>query len=255
MCMKTGRLVMLLLTAYCLVEAASADAAPVELRSGEHKTAVIELYTSEGCNSCPPADRWLSTLRGDPGLWREFVPLAFHVDYWDYLGWRDRFASAAYSARQRRYALEGGVKVVYTPSVFLDGREWRNWNRTGAPKAQQSAPGTLSVTIDGERVSVAFRPHGEPSEALVAHLAVLGMGLESRVAAGENRGETLTHDFVVLGVANKPLSATGDLSIAEMRLPEASVVTPQQALVSWISTADRQAPIQAVGGFLPPARD
>ena len=83
--------------------------------SSEKPTALVELYTSEGCSSCPPADRWLSSLKDDEGLWKEFVPLAFHVDYWDYIGWEDRFADKQYSQRQRRYAHEFSEPTVYTP--------------------------------------------------------------------------------------------------------------------------------------------
>ena len=68
-----------------------ATAASLTLSSQEQRTTLIELYTSEGCSSCPPADRWLSRLKDDPRLWKQIVPLAFHVDYWNYLGWRDRF--------------------------------------------------------------------------------------------------------------------------------------------------------------------
>lgn len=247
------RCVMTLLIASFLSQVASAEQAPVRLASGQQKVSLVELYTSEGCSSCPPADRWLSNLQDAPGLWREFVPAAFHVDYWDYIGWRDRFARAAYSARQRRYAHEGGVRVVYTPGIFRDGREWRNWHRAGAPEPAKSAPGVLTVEIVGRRVSVAFRANVEQPEEFVAHVAVLGMGLESQVAAGENNGRTLRHDFVVLGVETKTLNEIRDLHVAELRLPEVSVEAPRRALVSWISTADRQAPIQAVGGFLPHA--
>ena len=81
----------------------NAQTKPVVLQSGERQIAVLELYTSEGCSSCPPAETWLSRLREAPGLWKDFVPLAFHVDYWDYLGWRDPWGSREYSNRQRAY--------------------------------------------------------------------------------------------------------------------------------------------------------
>ena len=74
--------------------------------SNNEQVSLIELYTSEGCSSCPPAERWLSKLADDESLWSHFVPLAFHVDYWDYIGWKDPYASKEYSQRQRRYALQ-----------------------------------------------------------------------------------------------------------------------------------------------------
>src|SRR5437867_10582189 len=79
-------------------------AAPISFQSQQNRTALLELYTSEGCSSCPPAEAWLSKLKDAPGLWRDFVPIAFHVDYWDSLGWKDPFAIKAYSERQRDYA-------------------------------------------------------------------------------------------------------------------------------------------------------
>lgn len=85
---------------------------------------LVELYTSEGCSSCPPADRWLRNLPARDDV----VALAFHVDYWDYLGWRDRFADSRFTDRQRAMAARAGSGTVYTPEVALDGREWRRWS-------------------------------------------------------------------------------------------------------------------------------
>ena len=106
--------------------AGAATVEPLEFASGRSRVALIELYTSEGCSSCPPADRWLSKLRNERQLWRDYVPIAFHVDYWDYIGWRDRFAHTEYSNRQRQYQREGGTGVVYTPGFFNNGEEWRD---------------------------------------------------------------------------------------------------------------------------------
>ena len=91
-------------------------------QSGPLRVNVLELYTSEGCSSCPPADRWLSGLKQDDRLWREIIPIAFHVDYWNYIGWQDRFSSPVYSERQRHYARNKGLSTVYTPGFLLNGR-------------------------------------------------------------------------------------------------------------------------------------
>ena len=105
-------------------------------RSTTEQTALLELYTSEGCSSCPPAEAWLSGLKESPGLWKSFVPLAFHVDYWDYLGWRDPWAARLYSDRQRAYAGRWHSESIYTPGFVLDGKEWRGWpGRKDVPKA------------------------------------------------------------------------------------------------------------------------
>ena len=108
---------------------AAAGAQTVHLESPGPRVSLLELYTSEGCSSCPPADRWISTLRDDPRLWHEVVPVAFHVDYWDYIGWKDRFASPVYGNRQRDYARNRHVGTVYTPGFVLAGKEWRSWFR------------------------------------------------------------------------------------------------------------------------------
>ena len=109
---------------------------------------MVELYTSEGCNSCPPADRWLSKLKADPAV----VALAFHVDYWDRLGWKDRFASAAFTARQAAQQASNGARFSYTPQVVVDGRDRTDWSR-----ATVSAPTRPAAPVD-----VAARAPGRP---------------------------------------------------------------------------------------------
>src|SRR6186713_3438579 len=103
-----------------------AFAGSANFESGKTRTHVIELFTSEGCSSCPPAEAWLSKLKDEPRLWRDFVPLAFHVDYWDRLGWRDPFAARQWTARQYDYSSRWNSSSVYTPGFVLNGREWRD---------------------------------------------------------------------------------------------------------------------------------
>src|ERR671937_1167549 len=88
--------------------------------SGPQRTHVIELFTSQGCSSCPPAEAWFSKLKAEPRLWKDFVPLAFHVDYWDRLGWRDPFAAREWTARQYQYSASWKSESVYTPGFVLD---------------------------------------------------------------------------------------------------------------------------------------
>src|SRR5262249_51627062 len=109
--------------ALCLLVAAIARA-DVAFRSGPARVALIELYTSEGCSSCPPAEKWLGELSHDPGLWTQFVPVAFHVNYWDHLGWRDALATKIFTAREYAYADAWGAASVYTPCFVRNGREW-----------------------------------------------------------------------------------------------------------------------------------
>src|SRR2546423_2933711 len=107
---------------------ATAAFAETRFQSGAQQAALIELYTSEGCSSCPPAEDWLSRLKEQPGLWKKFVPVAFHVDYWNYLGWRDRFSLWQFTERQRRYAAKWQSESVYTPAIVFNGNESRNWS-------------------------------------------------------------------------------------------------------------------------------
>jgi hypothetical protein len=161
---------------------------------------VVELYTSEGCNSCPPADRWLSTLRGRP----EVISLAFHVDYWDYIGWKDRFASAAFSERQRSRARTAGASFVYTPQVIADDADFSAWRRGGALPRPHAAEAGVRVRLEsappaaaGIEARLSASLDVGAARQAVAWIALLEDGLASEVKAGENRGERLAHDAVV----------------------------------------------------------
>ena len=155
---------------------------------------VVELYTSEGCNSCPPADRWLSKLKADPAV----VALAFHVDYWDRLGWKDRFASAAFTERQALQQASNGARFSYTPQVVVDGRDRSDWPSVAVPSASRpAAPVEVTLVRDGERVVATVVPGSSAPKKLAAYWAVTEQGHVSAVKAGENDGVTLHHDFVV----------------------------------------------------------
>lgn len=185
-----------------LAYAASANAC--EAKSGAETASLIELYTSEGCSSCPPADRWLSQLVRDatPG---PLVALAFHVDYWDYIGWRDRFASADHSRRQRERVAAAGGRIVYTPQVMLNGRDFRGWGseptlEREVARRRKTAPGAqlgirLERAADGWTVALDGKVTG--GKGAQAWLAVYQDGLASEVKAGENAGHRLAHDRVV----------------------------------------------------------
>lgn len=121
---------------------------PVNYESTDTQVRLIELYTSEGCYSCPPADDWIRKLKTDKRLWKEFVPTAFHVDYWDYIGWKDPFASADNTRRQHHYASVLGMRTVYTPGFFLNGKEWRGFfNKRFIPSASTTKTGKLKGTL------------------------------------------------------------------------------------------------------------
>lgn len=215
--------------------------------SGIEQNQLVELYTSEGCSSCPPAETWLNSLRHDPSLWRDLVPVAFHVDYWNNLGWEDRFSSAAYSARQRAYARHWRARTVYTPEFFLNGREWRRWSDDGLPDKTTTRVGNLAVELKEGKLVARFEPKIALPEQLVLHVARLGMDRHTRIRAGERNGEQVTHHFVVLG--HKAI--TSGQRHWQTSLPASSTEqSGQEALAIWVTRSDDPLPIQSVGGAL-----
>lgn len=155
---------------------------------------VIELYTSEGCSSCPPADRWLSSLKPIAASGRAVVQ-AFHVGYWDYIGWVDRFAAPAHTARQREVASRNGLSNIYTPQVVRNGKDWRDYAR--ALEGGESARARIVMQKTGEDAFEAQVSASEGVGAWSAYWTVTEHGHGSKVKAGENAGESLQHDFVV----------------------------------------------------------
>ncbi len=157
-------------------------------------TPVVELYTSEGCNSCPPADRWISKLKADPNV----VALAFHVDYWDRLGWKDRFSSAAFTERQSAQQSVNGARFSYTPQVVVDGQDRKDWPSLATPiEERKTAPIALALARDGEHFTATVAASPRAPKRLAAYWAVTEQNHVTAVKAGENEGVTLHHDFVV----------------------------------------------------------
>ena len=163
-------------------------------RSPATLTPVIELYTSEGCSSCPPADRWLSTLKEDAAKGR-VVPQAFHVGYWDYIGWVDRFADPAHTQRQRQIAAWNRQLTIYTPQVARNGQDWRDWrNALGSP---EPARASIELRRSADDAYTAAIAPAQANASWSAYWTVTEHGHSSKVKAGENAGEFLRHDFVV----------------------------------------------------------
>ena len=229
-----------------------AAAGEVRFQSGPQQTALVELYTSEGCSSCPPAEAWLSRRKGDPGLWNKFVPIAFHVDYWDRLGWRDRFSSKEWTARQSRYAALWQTGSVYTPAVVLNGKELRSWSSADLSSPNDKGAGLLvAKTADGKNFTIEFRPATAVSANWDAHLALLGSGISSKVRAGENSGRNLMHDFVALALRDAPMRGDGETKHADLPVPATNELGARLAVAIWVSARDQLTPWQATGGWLP----
>jgi hypothetical protein len=215
-----------ILFAVLLIQGA-AHGAQCQAVSGERTAALVELYTSEGCDSCPPADRWLSELqrRGyGPG---RVVPIALHVDYWDYIGWKDPYAQQRFSSRQRKLAQLTRNALVYTPQVLLQGRDFRRWGTAAFDEAvaainAQPAKARIALALqararEGLEVEASAEIlDGAQKGAAALYLATYESKLVSRVGAGENRGRTLGHDFVVFEWLG-PYEFKGGAGIRERR--------------------------------------
>src|SRR5262245_49856207 len=142
--------------------------------SGEAQSSLIELFTSEGCSSCPPAEKWMSALKSNQELWKRIIPVAFHVDYWDHLGWRDRFAKPEFTSRQQRYAAAWGGDSVYTPGFVVNGKEWRAWFSGNGTPTTSTKVGVLRVLVgDHGKVSATFIPDTMQSRPLALNVALL----------------------------------------------------------------------------------
>lgn len=233
--MKTAPLV---LAAAMAAPAFAQAAASCSAQSAAQPPAVVELYTSEGCSSCPPADQWVSKLKGRSDV----LALAFHVNYWDKLGWPDRFANTATTERQRLLQRAMGAPYVYTPQVVVNGRDQRAWSSAALPRLPAS---TISVGLVREGNSVRATIVGTPAQGLAGFWAVLEDGHSSRVKSGENAGETLAHDHVV--TIYKPVaewSAGSTTQSFELTLPPATSKPRRVAFIVTDTSGAR--PLQAV---------
>ena len=230
-----------------LVVCRSAPASISEARADEsgrgvQGVAVVELFTSEGCSSCPPADRLLADLADSSD--RRIYALSFHVDYWDELGWPDRFASGAYTGRQQAYARALGVRGMYTPQMIVNGTEeftGSDRDRAGAAvsralarpskvrlamRPRSTAPNATTVDVDYE---VSDTPAGASlSVSVVEHQAV------TQVLRGENAGKTLRHENVVRSLAAVPLTASTGSVVVQV---PSSLVRTGAELVGWVQRA------------------
>lgn len=175
---------------------------PKTVKSGPYQTAVLELYTSEGCSSCPPADKWLGELTRIPRGELNVLPLAFHVDYWDYIGWKDEFADPAFTSRQRDLGRLNRQRSIYTPEFFVDGREARGVSDVVEKirqANQKKSPLELELTI--HLVQMEYQLHlktnSDSNKDLKVQFFVYEDGLSNQVKRGENAGKMLNHQRVV----------------------------------------------------------
>lgn len=211
--------------------------------SGVEQNQLVELYTSEGCSSCPPADRFLGKQVDSELLWNRRIPVAFHVDYWDGLGWPDRYAKNSHTRRQSKYKTLGLTDSVYTPQFVVQGDEWRAYfSRKKLPKPSKRKVDVLELNISNGNYHAEFTPHKPNGDAYVLNIAQLAMGVEQIIGGGENGGRTLTHNFLVVAHqldANQGRSWSGKLAASQ----------GGDAFAAWISSPYSQKPLQVVGGY------
>jgi hypothetical protein len=246
----------------------SAEPAAAEARAQEPASngrpegfAVVELFTSEGCSSCPPADALLGDLVQSGG--GALYALAFHVDYWDELGWKDRFASAANTERQRAYARSFAERGLYTPQMIVNGTdEFTGSDRsrahtTIAHALGRPAPVSLSIDVlptERSSVSIAYHAQGAPGGA-VLNVAVVQRTTSSQVKAGENAGRVLHHTNVVEAFVATPL-ATSEGQTKPVVVPIPTTLRRQDGeVIAYVQSPDGTGGMPIVGAarsILPP---
>lgn len=235
----------LLISVLLLYSFISHAAESLRLESGTTRNTLIELYTSEGCSSCPPAEAYLNKLKNDKNLWKKWVPVAFHVQYWDYIGWKDPYATQKNGQRQSLYASLKHASTVYTPAFMVNGASWRRGIFSNSLPNEKSTAGNLVVSVNGKSVNASYKTINKSS--LKLNIAILGMDLTSHIKRGENEGRTANHDFVVVGFN----SSISDNLKWDMRLPELHYSKAENyALAIWVSEINNPTPLQVVGGLL-----
>ena len=193
-----------LLLIACLTTFSALASEKLTVESGVNQTSVVELYTSEGCSSCPPADRWFESLTTTPNQSVDMLALAFHVDYWDYIGWKDRFADPKNTSRQRQLGANNYQNSIYTPEFFVNGKEARGTRNVLAKisnNRNKPSPITLKLSVSKNQHSLMLELETTSGSAPIKNLRhryfVYESGLTTEVKRGENAGETLNHQQVV----------------------------------------------------------
>ena len=226
-------------------------------QSGEQKNQLIELYTSQGCSSCPPAEYLLTTLVQSKQLFKRYFPIALHVDYWNYLGWSDTYSNAHSNRHQQQHFEQSNTSNIYTPQFVVDGNEWRGFFR-GAPlpALSQQATGLLKLQVDDTLGAASM--HFSRSNSKIpsdCHFALLAFDPSVKVTAGENSGLILSQDFAMLEITTSHAEFKNDHFTCSAQLSKLPALTNQPAnnrryaVVSWM-VSQLHSPIQVTGGWL-----
>jgi hypothetical protein len=221
-------------------------------KSGENKVTLLELYTSQGCSSCPPADKWLSDLKKEKTVFKEFIPIAFHVTYWNYIGWSDVFADIKNDNRQRTYSNEVWHKnSVYTPQFIIDTKEYRQWfSNKNLPIFSNKYAGNLEVNLDtNDNLTITYFNKNIKNKEVIMNIAIEGFNYSIPIQRGENSHKILNHDFVVLNHTQERSSIKNNTLIYKTKLPLVKDTTHKKALVVWISDTNHNQ-LQAVANYI-----
>lgn len=216
----------------------------ISFQSSNNQAKLIELFTSQGCSSCPPAENWINSFLKEEKLWQEFVPVAFHVDYWDYLGWKDVYAKKQFTKRQRAYRATRNLRSVYTPAFLLNGKEWRGGK---FPKTSVQV-GILSGILENNQLHISY---SEKTKNLELHVVLLGFGVQTHILGGENANLSLAQEFLALDhqkLFNRKNSPVNQwiLDLPANSKPEIKKV----ALAIWVSDKKTMQVVQATGFWL-----
>ncbi len=266
---------LLLVAAIAAIITPLSAAAACSATSPAHTLALTELYTSEGCDSCPPADRWMSGLPARGLGADKVVPLSLHVDYWDYIDWKDVFAQPQFTERQRQISRWSGSTVVYTPQIVLGGRDFRGWGSTAFErqvKAVNARPARADIELGLEvtegRVSIAANTAVKAANSAANNavnnatksaasqapatrpqlfVALTQSRIASPVKAGENRGVTLKHDYVVREwFGPVALGADGKARLEKIVMPPKGAPTNDLGVVAFVQDAASGEILQAL---------
>ena len=238
-------MIVLFLITICRVEAK-------EFNSGDKKVQFIELFTSQGCSSCPPADKWLNSFKKSDKLWTHFVPVEFHVSYWNYLSWKDKFSKEEYSKRQKTYnsKIHAGV---YTPQVLLNGKDFRLWRHvSNNDLISDEKVGNLKVSLNSKlnHAAITFSSI-ESDHDLICFGAYIQGNKNTIVTSGENSGSKMQNEFVVIDFQQTEMKKNNQKYACNLLFTSKEVKRQQsESMAFWVSNKKTFEVIQATGGYI-----
>ncbi len=213
-------------------------------RSGKTRVTLLELFTSQGCSSTPPAEKYLNRLVSHPELWKSFVPVAYHVDYWNSLGWRDPYSSRAYTDRQKEYRRAKVIPNLYTPGFMVNGKPWIGWHLDHPLPRSSGEGGELSARVKPGNLTVNYTGAGDEIQL---NVAILGFNINTDIKSGENRNRKYRQDFVVLKMnVYKPGKGSWKVRLPRVDFREAEGI----GIALWVNRVNDPVPLQAAGGWV-----